>query len=324
MSVEISRIRLDGGTQSRAAINDAVVADYAEAMANPDTVFPPVVVYFDGKDYWLADGFHRVAAWSQIGRTDIPAEVRQGDRRRAILHSVAANAVHGLRRSNDDKRRAVMTLLEDTEWSKWSARDIAKQCGVSHDFAARLKREMSSDDSEPRTYTTKHGIQATMQTANIGAGSKPDQHRLIAPTKPEGAASAGEPQDVPAPAVPLAPPPPPADQEPVDPETAKVRRELAKLTPDAVVDEVIGLRATLAEVRAKAAKQKVELDAAKAQLADHRADDKDEVITRLTASLKNAENAKWREAEKAAAALRQVHALQKRVAELENMGIALN
>jgi hypothetical protein len=36
-------------------------------MANPKTAFPPVVVYFDGTDYWLADGFHRLAAWERIG-----------------------------------------------------------------------------------------------------------------------------------------------------------------------------------------------------------------------------------------------------------------
>lgn len=76
---------------------------------------------------------------------------------------------------NADKRRAVMTLLRDEEWGKWSAREIARRCVVSHDFASRLKNErdersLSSGDSEPvaRTYTTKHGTQATMRTENIG------------------------------------------------------------------------------------------------------------------------------------------------------------
>ena len=169
MSVHIDKIRIDGGTQARACLSDQTVSEYAEAMEDPNTVFPPVVVYFDGKDYWLADGFHRLAAWRQIGRTEIPADVRQGDRRRAILHSVAANSAHGLRRTNEDKRRAVLTLLEDEEWSQWSDREIARKCAVSQPFVSRLRPAVTDNViSEPRNYTTKHGTAAKMDTARIG------------------------------------------------------------------------------------------------------------------------------------------------------------
>src|SRR6056297_19813 len=129
--IEIDSIRMDGGTQARAGINDDTVADYAEQMEDETTVFPPIIVYHDGRDYWLADGFHRVEAWKRIGRLEVPADVRQGDRRSAILHSCAANSAHGLRRTNDDKRRAVTALLEDAEWSLWSDREIARHCRVS-------------------------------------------------------------------------------------------------------------------------------------------------------------------------------------------------
>lgn len=178
MSVHIDKIRIDGGTQARACLNEQTVAEYAEAMEDPNTVFPPVVVYFDGREYWLADGFHRLAAWRQIGRTDIPADVRQGDRRRAILHSVAANSAHGLRRTNEDKRRAVLTLLEDEEWSSWSDREIARKCAVSHPFVASLRASLTGNvsseaTSEPRTFTTKHGTPATMNTTKIGKQPRP-------------------------------------------------------------------------------------------------------------------------------------------------------
>ena len=39
----------------------------------------------------------------------------------------------------------------------------------------------------------------------------------------------------------------PADQSEEDPATAKARRELAKLTPEALIDDLLGLRADLAE-----------------------------------------------------------------------------
>lgn len=35
-------------------------------------------------------------------------------------------------------------------------------------------KSLSSDDSEARTYTTKHGSTATTQTTNIGPSSKAD------------------------------------------------------------------------------------------------------------------------------------------------------
>jgi hypothetical protein len=93
---------------------------------------------------------------------------REDKRRDAILYSVGANEAHGLRRTNDDKPRAVMTLLTDAEWATWSDREIARRCAVSPDFVSKLHRSLSSDDSEARTYTTKHGTVATMNTAAIG------------------------------------------------------------------------------------------------------------------------------------------------------------
>jgi len=55
-------IRLDGDTQPRAKIDQAVCDDYGERMKAGEK-FPAIDVFFDGEDYWLADGFHRVRAY---------------------------------------------------------------------------------------------------------------------------------------------------------------------------------------------------------------------------------------------------------------------
>ncbi|MGT2479599.1 hypothetical protein ACU4GR_13540 [Methylobacterium oryzae CBMB20] len=47
----------------------------------------------------------RHAAGLHAGLGELPCEVRQGGLRDAILHSAGANAAHGLRRTNADKRR---------------------------------------------------------------------------------------------------------------------------------------------------------------------------------------------------------------------------
>ena len=108
--VPIARIRLDGGTQPRAALNFGVVEDYCEAM-KAGARFPPVVVFYDGTDYWLADGFHRVkAAYAANGET-IECELHQGTQEDARWHSFGANRTNGLHRTNQDKQRAVKAAL---------------------------------------------------------------------------------------------------------------------------------------------------------------------------------------------------------------------
>jgi hypothetical protein len=159
----IAQIRRDGGTQPRSRLNEEVVAEYAEDMQN-GRIFPPVVVYYDGQDYWLADGFHRVKAAEQAGLESIAVDLRHGTRRDAVLFSVGANAAHGLRRTNADKRRAVIRLLSDPEWSKWSNREIARHCAVTEGFVRRIKGELSAYSTKiDQTYATQR-FGADMQT----------------------------------------------------------------------------------------------------------------------------------------------------------------
>lgn len=171
--IGITLVRTNGGTQSRAEINQAVVAEYAEAMQD-GAEFPPLVVFYDGEDYWLADGFHRYDAYMRIGKRSVPVEIHQGTRRDAILYSVGANARHGLRRTNADKRRAVMTLLQDPEWTTYPEREIARIAHVSHTFVQRVRVEhLATLPDKPDTReVTRNGTTYTQNTANIGK-SKP-------------------------------------------------------------------------------------------------------------------------------------------------------
>lgn len=166
----LDKIDISGGTQPRALIDEQVVEDYAAALEAGD-VFPPLVVFWDGATYWLADGFHRFHAARRVGATEFAVDVKTGTRRDAVLWSVSANAQHGLRRTNADKRKAVETLLADDEWRAWSNVEIAKRCGVSEFLVRDARpslRENRSEDYAPRTYTTKHGTTATMDTRKIG------------------------------------------------------------------------------------------------------------------------------------------------------------
>lgn len=174
--IELSKIRIDGGTQPRAELNQATVDEYAEAI-KAGAVLPPVTLFFDGSDFWLADGFHRYFGAKAAGKTSIHEDITPGTLRDAILYSLSANSKHGLRRSNADKRRAVETLLADAEWCKWSDHELARRCAVSVSFVGDVRKAHCSlttvTTPQERTVKTKHGTTTTMKTANVGKKSKP-------------------------------------------------------------------------------------------------------------------------------------------------------
>jgi hypothetical protein len=136
-----TRIHCDGGTQARVMLDAKTISEYAEQIA-AGAKFPEPVVYYDGKDYWLGDGFHRVYAHIQAGTKKIPCEVRGGGKREAVLYAVGANAIHGLKRTNADKHRAVEMLLIDKDWGRNSDRWIAERCAVTHPFVRRIRSQL--------------------------------------------------------------------------------------------------------------------------------------------------------------------------------------
>lgn len=153
-------IDLSAGAQMRVERSEATVDEYAEAMKG-GAVFPMPVVYCERIDaegrpldaLILADGFHRVAAARRAEVVSITVELRQGTRREAVLHAMKANTEHGLRPSRADTRKAVVTLLTDEEWRRWSDREIARRTGAHHKTVGRIRKELGeSAESSERIY----------------------------------------------------------------------------------------------------------------------------------------------------------------------------
>jgi hypothetical protein len=164
--VRLDLLRLDGGTQHRVATRPETVDEYAEAMAE-GVAFPPPTVYFDGADFWPADGHQRIAAAVKAGKESILCTIHEGTVRDAILHAVGANVSHGDRRTQADARNAVETMLRDEEWGEWSDRKIGEKCGVDHKTVAKYRRELTGEfPSQP---IRKGADGRTINTAKIGA-----------------------------------------------------------------------------------------------------------------------------------------------------------
>ena len=163
--LHLDEIRTDGGTQPRDKIDDEVVQRYVEALKAKAT-FPPIVVYYDGEDYWLADGFHRLKAYRELKRQKVAVEIHQGSRREAILHAVGANAEHGLPRTREDVRRAIDTLLRDPEWSQWSDREIARWCKVHHSTVSARRRNFVTNQE---TNEESSNVTSNRSLANLAS-----------------------------------------------------------------------------------------------------------------------------------------------------------
>lgn len=151
--LKIADISTTAGTQIRARIDADTVDQYAEAMRESGNKFPPVVVFHDGSQFVLADGFHRVMAASRNDFKDIEADVRKGTRADALKFALSANSIHGLRRTNADKRRSVEMAL--AEWPKLSDREIARICAVGYSLVGEVRKDQlpESDSCEPQHAT---------------------------------------------------------------------------------------------------------------------------------------------------------------------------
>lgn len=167
--VKLSDIVMDPDIQIREKLDKNRLKEYTEKLKD-GIIPPPIVVFFDGERNLITDGFHRFAAATEAGKQHIMAEVRTGSIRDASIHAAIANANHGLDLTNKEKRKAVIRLLSDHEWSGWSNSAIAQASGFSHVFIGKVRKEKFPDQSEHRK-TTKGGI---MNTQNIGPKEKSD------------------------------------------------------------------------------------------------------------------------------------------------------
>lgn len=151
---EIGWLQIDfdeTSTRTRAlfAPNEATVREYLEIYEAGQKLPPPVVFKYDDHPgrYYLADGYHRWEAWRRYVDKNMPKKVtlecevhRIGGRAGAILYALGANAKHGLKRTNDDKRRCIEVAL--VEFPKTSDREIAQWCGVSDKTVGKVRDEV--------------------------------------------------------------------------------------------------------------------------------------------------------------------------------------
>jgi hypothetical protein len=124
-------------------LNPETVKEYAAAM-KAGAEFPPVELTQVGSLLMLTNGFHRRAAALKLGETEILARIVEGTEVEAKLAAAGADSHDGLRRTNADKRKAVMLMLSTPEIAdKFNDQKIANLAGVHRDTVHDLRKKNS-------------------------------------------------------------------------------------------------------------------------------------------------------------------------------------
>ena len=141
----IREIATDRRCQARKEEDPAIVDEYADAY-RAKAKFPPIEVFIVDGAPQLVDGWHRLAAMLKAGLTWVTCEVvGTGTIDEAVWRALGANQGHGIRRTNEDKRRAVRLALESPIGNEQSARVLAEHIGVSHELVLKVRGEWEAE-----------------------------------------------------------------------------------------------------------------------------------------------------------------------------------
>lgn len=128
--------------QPRVTIDQEVVDDYAAVLADRPDALPPLDVFEVGGVPYVVDGYHRWHAHRKVGAEWLRCRVvGSGTLDEARWISTRSNQSHGLRRTNTDKRAAVLSALATAIGGEQSNRVIAEHVGVSADLVAAVRVE---------------------------------------------------------------------------------------------------------------------------------------------------------------------------------------
>lgn len=154
----------------RAEVHEEAIQDYADAYKAKAPLPPPQLFEIVGsKEFLVGDGRHRLEAWRSLGRKAMECEVRQGSTSDVLKYALSANGIHGIRRTNADKRLCVE--LATRAWPGLSTKDIATLCAVSEGYVNTVRRE-DLTDSAPADSASNSGANTSSKEDKKNSSSK--------------------------------------------------------------------------------------------------------------------------------------------------------
>lgn len=139
---------LDTDLQIRCENDPDQIDNIKEAIEKGERL-PPIVLFQEHNEkFHIADGWHRYYAHREKKTKTIEAYVHEGTKEDALKYALGANANHGLRRTNQDKRNAVLIALKSHnaifKTDKIKNVAVAELCKVAESFVRKIRKEQSA------------------------------------------------------------------------------------------------------------------------------------------------------------------------------------
>lgn len=193
-TLPIESLLLVPALQMREDQDHSHVLDLAEVLTAGKKLPRVQVIHVaegDHTGYFVFDGFHTTLAHQRAGKKRVSCLVRKGTWDEAVVAAAGANTAHlGLKRTREDKRRAVKMLLEQFG-RKWTDGKIADHVDVSPTFVRGTRLGAKAEEPETEEPETKEGADGKVYTTKKRARPKVNQD---ADDPPETTAEAAQPE----------------------------------------------------------------------------------------------------------------------------------
>lgn len=138
---------LESSTETQPREYDPKYAEELGELITAGVKMPPIVVFYDGARYRVADGWHRRGGAEWAGKKSIACLIYEGDRDAAndYANGSRCNIDHGKRLTNSDKRaRAEYWLRRHPKWSNGALADVS---GLHRQYIATVRPQLSESDT---------------------------------------------------------------------------------------------------------------------------------------------------------------------------------
>lgn len=150
-NLALSSIVRDPSLQTRERLDEEWIAELSDLYRGNHEI-AAIEVVFDGARYLLTDGWHRIEAQFRAWGADaviaveiIDASTTDDPLSIAKTRAAMGNREGGLRRTDGDKRKAVILLRSTPAGRKMTHDEISKRVGVSRPWVTRLLSEAEGD-----------------------------------------------------------------------------------------------------------------------------------------------------------------------------------
>jgi hypothetical protein len=154
--VPLNLIRTDDAIKPRLKLDQRWIEALAKAIRQ-DCKLPPVVCFYDGDNYWLADGLDRLEAAQLTEQETILVDIRQGSLQDAISYSKSSSQGNKEKRQIVDRFLGLLESMGKEEKEYWSHQNIGRYCCVTSAYVGQRRQQLGYRQPSKQVVKSRDG-----------------------------------------------------------------------------------------------------------------------------------------------------------------------